>query len=51
MNANEWDLFEKRLLGAIDGHDPDELLKISTLAADAFLQLYGPEKASKRKKN
>jgi AcrR family transcriptional regulator len=37
---NEWDLFERRLLGAIEG-PPDNLLEISTLAADAFLDLYG----------
>jgi AcrR family transcriptional regulator len=41
---NEWDLFEKRLLGAIDGPDPEEILKVSTLAADAFLKLYGVDK-------
>jgi Fe-S cluster biosynthesis and repair protein YggX len=37
---NEWDLFEKRLLGAIDG-PPKDMERIATLAADAFLQLYG----------
>ena len=40
---NEWDMFEKRLLGAIDGPDPKLLRKSATLAADAFLKLYGPE--------
>lgn len=40
---NEWDLFERRLLGAIDGPDPRVLKKVSTLAADAFLKLYGAE--------
>lgn len=42
---NEWDMFEKRLLGAIDGPDPKVLQKSATLAADAFLQLYGPVEA------
>jgi len=37
---NEWDLFEKRLLGAIDG-PPKDMERIATLAADAFLELYG----------
>jgi len=40
---NEWDMFEKRLLGAIDGPDPELLQKSTVLAADAFLQLYGTE--------
>jgi AcrR family transcriptional regulator len=47
---NEWDLFEKRLLGAIDGPDPVELMKISTLAADAFLKLYGVDEAGGKRK-
>jgi len=38
---NEWDLFERRLLQAIPGPDPEFLQKSATLAADAFLQLYG----------
>ena len=38
---NEWDMFEKRLLGAIDGPDPKEIEKASKAAADAFLTLYG----------
>lgn len=38
---NEWDMFEKRLLGAIDGPDPNEIEKASRAAADAFLKLYG----------
>ena len=38
---NEWDMFEKRLLGAISGPDPKLLSKSAALAADAFLQLYG----------
>jgi len=39
----DWDMFEQRLLGAIDGPDPKRIKKVATLAADAFLQLYGPE--------
>jgi hypothetical protein len=46
---NEWDMFEKRLLGAIPGPDPDEILAASTAAADAFLQLYGPDKKRRKK--
>lgn len=42
----DWDFFEQRLLGAIDGPDPAKIKKAVTLAADAFLQLYGvPEEA------
>ena len=47
---NEWDMFEKRLLGAIQGPDPKEIARASTLAADAFLKLYGPEKPAKKVK-
>jgi AcrR family transcriptional regulator len=47
---NEWDMFEKRLLGAIPGPDPQEIARTSTLAADAFLKLYGPEKPAKKAK-
>jgi Fe-S cluster biosynthesis and repair protein YggX len=48
---NEWDMFERRLLQAIPGPDPEFLQKSATLAADAFLTLYGAngEKAGKRK--
>ena len=52
---NEWDMFEKRLLGAIDGPDPELLKRSATLAADAFLTLYGADgdttgtKATRRK--
>lgn len=46
---NEWDMFEKRLLGAIDGPDPELILKTATLAAEAFLTLYGSEKTAKSK--
>lgn len=47
---NEWDMFEKRLLGAIRGPDLVEINRASTLAADAFLTLYGPEKPKKKAK-
>jgi AcrR family transcriptional regulator len=41
----DWDFFEQRLLGVIDGPDPKQIRKAVALAADAFLQLYGaPEK-------
>lgn len=49
---NEWDMFEKRLLGAIEGPDPKEIQRASSLAADAFLQLYGadlPKRKSAKK--
>ena len=42
---NEWDMFEKRLLGAIDGPDSKEIEKASKAAADAFLKLYGADGA------
>jgi hypothetical protein len=51
----DWDFFEQRLLGAIDGPDPKLVKKAVTLAADAFLKLYGldeeprPDKAKKKK--
>jgi hypothetical protein len=43
----EWDLFDQRLLGAITEGDPKEIRKIATLAADAFLKLYGTGKKRK----
>jgi AcrR family transcriptional regulator len=47
---NDWDLFERRLIGAIRGPEDVDVKKVATLAADAFLKLYGPdEKPSKRK--
>jgi AcrR family transcriptional regulator len=42
---NEGELLEKRLLGAIRGPNPKEVRKVATLAADAFLMIYGVEKA------
>lgn len=46
----EWDMFEKRLLGAIPAGDPKEIKTAATYAADAFLKLYGAngEDAAKR---
>jgi len=49
----DWDFFEQRLLGAIDGPDPKLVEKAVNLAADAFLKLYGVDdepKPTKRKK-
>ena len=37
----DWDFFEQRLLGAIDGPDPVKVQNAVTLATDAFLKLYG----------
>jgi AcrR family transcriptional regulator len=39
----DWDFFERRLMGAIDGPVPGEFKKAATAAADAFLKLYAPE--------
>lgn len=44
----DWDFFERRLLGAIDGPDPPEVKKAVTLAADAFLKLYGVDSRGKK---
>jgi AcrR family transcriptional regulator len=38
---NEWDMFERRLLGASSGPDPEEIKAAATAAADAFLTIYG----------
>jgi AcrR family transcriptional regulator len=40
---NDWDLFERRLIGAISGPEDVDIEKVATLAADAFLKLYGPD--------
>ncbi|HKR25390.1 MAG TPA: TetR/AcrR family transcriptional regulator C-terminal domain-containing protein, partial [Allosphingosinicella sp.] len=40
----EWDMFDQRLLGAISEGDPDDIRQAATLAADAFLTIYAPEK-------
>lgn len=44
----EWDMFEKRLLGASQQGDPQIIKKAAVLAADAFLTLYGVEKAERK---
>jgi AcrR family transcriptional regulator len=43
---NDWDLFERRIMGAISGPEDVDVEKVATLAADAFLKLYGTEKSS-----
>lgn len=40
---NDWDLFERRIMGAICGPEDVDVKKVATLAADAFLKLYGVE--------
>ena len=47
---NDQDLFERRLIGAISGPEDVDVKKVATLAADAFLKLYGrdEEAGSKR---
>jgi AcrR family transcriptional regulator len=47
----DWDFFEQRMLGAIDGPDPKVVKKAVTLAADAFLKLYGIDEKTKSKKS
>jgi AcrR family transcriptional regulator len=47
---NDWDLFERRLIGAITGPEDVDVKKVATLAADAFLRLYGVEEKPKPKK-
>jgi AcrR family transcriptional regulator len=37
----EWDMFERRLLGAIPAGDPKEIETAAIHAADSFLELYG----------
>jgi AcrR family transcriptional regulator len=37
----EWDMFDRRLLGVISEADPKEVERAATMAADAFLKLYG----------
>ena len=45
---NDWDLFERRLMGAISGPEDVDIEGVATLAADAFLKLYGAEKEAKK---
>ena len=47
---NDWDLFERRIMGAINGPEDVDVEKVATLAADAFLKLYGTEKSGAAKK-
>ena len=47
---NDWDLFERRIMGAINGPEDVDVEKVATLAADAFLKLYGTEKSGPAKK-
>jgi AcrR family transcriptional regulator len=47
---NDWDLFERRIMGAISGPEDVDVEKVATLAADAFLKLYGTEKSIPAKK-
>ena len=47
---NDWDLFERRIIGALGGPEDVDVKKIATLAADAFLKLYGAEGGAKPKK-
>lgn len=46
----EWDMFERRLLGEIEGPPQDEIERAAVLAADAFLKLYGLEKPAAKTK-
>jgi AcrR family transcriptional regulator len=46
---NDWDLFERRIMGAINGPEDVDVEKVATLAADAFLKLYGTEKSGPAK--
>jgi AcrR family transcriptional regulator len=46
----DWDFFERRLLGAIDGPDPREIEIAVSSGADAFLQLYGVDQKTGTKK-
>jgi len=47
---NDQDLFERRLIGAISGPEDVDVKKVATVAADAFLKLYGvEEKAGARR--
>lgn len=44
----EWDLFDQRILGAISEGDPKQIREIATLAADAFLKIYGTGRQPKQ---
>src|SRR4029079_545200 len=47
---NDWDLLERRLIGAICGPEDVDVKKVATLAADAFLKLYGPDETPAQRK-
>ena len=47
---NDQDLFERRLIGAISGPQDVDVKKVATVAADAFLKLYGVESSDEPKK-
>lgn len=40
---HDWDFFERRLIGAISGPEDVDVQKVATLAADAFLAIYGAD--------
>ena len=46
----DWDFFERRLIGAINGPEDVDIDKVVTLAADAFLKLYGVDDEAAPKK-
>ena len=46
---NDQDLFERRLIGAISGPEDVDVEAVATVAADAFLALYGAPASAKRK--
>jgi AcrR family transcriptional regulator len=46
---NDQDLFERRLIGAISGPEDVDIKKVATLAADAFLKLYGAHEPGRSK--
>jgi AcrR family transcriptional regulator len=46
---NDWDLFEQRIMGAIAGPEDVDVEKVATLAADAFLKLYGVDEEDFKK--
>lgn len=47
---NDWDFFERRLIGAISGPEDVDIEKVATLAADAFLELYGTAETARAEK-
>jgi AcrR family transcriptional regulator len=47
---NDQDLFERRLIGAISGPEDIDIEKVATVAADAFLKLYGVEEKAGAKR-